>query len=320
MVDPDKVYEIIDEVRAQYPDELKQARWIVKERQEMLEEAEKEANRILEEARDRAQALANETEVVRLAEAQAADILDKARTQEREIRLGAEDYADEMLANLEVNLGKLLTAVQRGRDRLQGKVGGAPAPVAPRLRDRRRIHDGHISGRRRPDPRGARREHRGHRDDLAFDTLQVGAEMFAPTGPAHFDVTITNTGTAIIAMGTVTLPVLATCARCLVEFPTEIAAEVDGFYVAPGHDEGIPEEQEIEYIDAENHVDILPGDHGRTRARGAVRAAARRGVRRHLPDMRRRPQRRPLQLFVRNARRSSLRSSPRPADRATGRR
>jgi cell division septum initiation protein DivIVA len=125
MVDPDKIYEIIDEVRAQYPDELKQARWIVKERQEMLEEAEKEANRILEEARDRAQALANETEVVRLAQAQADDIMEKARTQEREIRLGAEDYADEMLANLEVNLGKLLTAVQRGRDRLQGKVGGA---------------------------------------------------------------------------------------------------------------------------------------------------------------------------------------------------
>ena len=122
MVDDNAIYEIIDEIRAQYPDELKQARWIVKERQEMLEEAEKEANRILEEARERAQALANEQEVVRLAESQAADILDKARQQEREIRLGAEDYADEMLANLEVNLCKLLTAVQRGRDRLQGKV------------------------------------------------------------------------------------------------------------------------------------------------------------------------------------------------------
>ena len=46
----------------------------------MLEEAEKEANRILEEARERAQALANEQEVVRLAESQAADILDKARS------------------------------------------------------------------------------------------------------------------------------------------------------------------------------------------------------------------------------------------------
>ena len=122
LVDIDKVYEIIDEVRANFPDELKQARWIVKERQEMLEEAEKEANRILEEARDRAEAMAADQEIVRRAAEQAAGILDDARAQEREIRLGAEDYADEMLANLEVNLGKLLTAVQRGRDRLQGKV------------------------------------------------------------------------------------------------------------------------------------------------------------------------------------------------------
>jgi F0F1-type ATP synthase membrane subunit b/b' len=122
IVDADKIYEIIDEIRAQFPDELKQARWIVKERQEMVEEAEKEANRILEEARDRAQSLAAEQEIVKLAESQAAEILDNARAREREIRLGAEDYADEMLANLEVNLGKLLTAVQRGRDRLQGKV------------------------------------------------------------------------------------------------------------------------------------------------------------------------------------------------------
>ena len=122
MVEVDKVYEIIDEIRASFPDELKQARWIVKERQEMLEEAEKEANRVLEEARDRADAMAAEQEVVRRANEQAASILDAARQQEREIRLGAEDYADEMLANLEVNLGKLLTAVQRGRDRLQGKV------------------------------------------------------------------------------------------------------------------------------------------------------------------------------------------------------
>ncbi len=122
MVDPEKVYELIDEIRAQFPDELKQARWIVKERQEMLEEAEKEANRVLEEAKARAESIASEQEIVKLAEQQRADILDDARAREREIRLGAEDYADEMLANLEVNLGKLLTAVQRGRDRLQGKV------------------------------------------------------------------------------------------------------------------------------------------------------------------------------------------------------
>jgi cell division septum initiation protein DivIVA len=77
---------------------------------------------VLEDAKNRADSIASEQEIVKLAEQQAAEILDNARAREREIRLGAEDYADEMLANLEVNLGKLLTAVQRGRDRLQGKV------------------------------------------------------------------------------------------------------------------------------------------------------------------------------------------------------
>lgn len=121
IVDPDAIYEIIDEIRHQFPDDLKQARWIVKQRQEMVEEGEREANRILEEAQARAQTLISETEIVRQAETRAAEILDDARADERQIRLGADDYADEIMANLEVNLGKLLTAVQRGRDRLQGK-------------------------------------------------------------------------------------------------------------------------------------------------------------------------------------------------------
>jgi cell division septum initiation protein DivIVA len=122
MVNEQKIYDLIDEIRAGFPDEIKQARWIIKERQEMIEEAEKEAGRIMEEARAQAEEAASEKEVVKLADQQAARLLEDARDKEREIRLGAEDYADEMLANLEVNLGKLLTAVQRGRDRLQGKA------------------------------------------------------------------------------------------------------------------------------------------------------------------------------------------------------
>jgi len=45
----------------------------------------------------------------------------EAKRREREVRLGAEDYADQILSTLEVNLGKFLAAVQRGRERLQGK-------------------------------------------------------------------------------------------------------------------------------------------------------------------------------------------------------
>ena len=116
------LYEVVDEMRHALPDELKQARWIVKERQEIVDEAEREAGGIIEDAKQKAESLVSDQEVVRLAEEKANEIIEAARAREREIRLGAEDYADEMLANLEVNLGKLLTAVQRGRDRLQGKV------------------------------------------------------------------------------------------------------------------------------------------------------------------------------------------------------
>ena len=96
-VDKEEIYDLLDQMRATIPEEIKQARWIVKERQEMLAEAKREAERAAE------------------------DIIEDARSREREIRLGAEDYADEILGTLEVNLSKFIAAVQRGRERLQGK-------------------------------------------------------------------------------------------------------------------------------------------------------------------------------------------------------
>jgi vacuolar-type H+-ATPase subunit H len=82
---------------------------------------DKEAERILKEAREEQNHLIGEEEVVKQAERQADDIIEDARAREREIRLGAEDYADDILNTLEVNLTKFTAAVQRGRDRLQGR-------------------------------------------------------------------------------------------------------------------------------------------------------------------------------------------------------
>ena len=101
-VDKAQAYGILDQMRATIPEEIKQARWIVKERQEMLAEAKREAERIIREAR------------------------------EEQIRLGAEDYADDILNTLEVNLTKFIAAVQRGRDRLQGRE---EAEVGSRVSD-----------------------------------------------------------------------------------------------------------------------------------------------------------------------------------------
>ena len=52
-VDQEEIYDILDQMRATIPEEIKQARWIVKERQEMLAEAKREAERIVKEARER---------------------------------------------------------------------------------------------------------------------------------------------------------------------------------------------------------------------------------------------------------------------------
>jgi cell division septum initiation protein DivIVA len=120
-VDKEEIYDILDQMRATIPEEIKQARWIVKERQEMLAEAKREAERIIKEGRDRQEQLISQEEVTRQAEREAEDIIGDAQAREREIRLGAEDYADEILGTLEVNLSKFIGAVQRGRDRLAGR-------------------------------------------------------------------------------------------------------------------------------------------------------------------------------------------------------
>ena len=62
-VDKEEIYDILDQMRATIPEEIKQARWIVKERQEMLAEAKREAERIVKEARDEQTRLISNQEV-----------------------------------------------------------------------------------------------------------------------------------------------------------------------------------------------------------------------------------------------------------------
>ena len=102
------VFEIIDEIRDILPEELRQARIIVRDRQGMIEAAEIDANRILEDAERQADQIASEQEIVRIAEAKANDIVEEAMMREREMRVGAEDYADQIFANLETNLDNRL--------------------------------------------------------------------------------------------------------------------------------------------------------------------------------------------------------------------
>ena len=136
-LDREEIYEILDQMRATIPEEIKQARWIVKERQEMLAEAKRECDRIIQDAREQAMREASQTEIVKLAEKQADDIVDDAKRKARETRLEMEDWADSILSTLELNLDKFLTAVRRGRERLHERsqetvvAGIGPEPLEP---------------------------------------------------------------------------------------------------------------------------------------------------------------------------------------------
>jgi cell division septum initiation protein DivIVA len=128
-IDREEIYDILDQMRATIPEEIKQARWIVKERQEMLAEAKREQDRLLQEAREQAVREASQTEIVKLAERQAQEILAEARRHERTVRLGAEDYADSILENLHTNLGKIMVALERGREQLAARSDERTSPA-----------------------------------------------------------------------------------------------------------------------------------------------------------------------------------------------
>ena len=109
-------------VRSLLPEELAQARWVVQRNDEILARAEEDAARTLAEAREESARLVSEQHVVREAEEEAARIRGSAEDATRGMRLEAEDYVDAKLANFEVVLRKTLATVERGRERLRGRL------------------------------------------------------------------------------------------------------------------------------------------------------------------------------------------------------
>lgn len=122
IINEGKIYDFLDKLKASFPEEFKQARWIVKERDQVLDDSRKEADRIVKEAQENANKLILETEIIKKAQREAELIIKQAETKAREMRLEVEDYIDSKLANLEATLQKLLLSIKKGRDKLSGKT------------------------------------------------------------------------------------------------------------------------------------------------------------------------------------------------------
>ncbi|MFF0204958.1 cell division initiation protein [Streptomyces sp. NPDC005017] len=116
---------MLEEVRAALPDSLAQARELIGDREQMVEQARQEADRIIEHAHAERGSLISDTEVARRSRNEAERILAEARQEAEEIRAEADDYVDSKLANFEVVLTKTLGSVGRGREKL---LGTGPGP------------------------------------------------------------------------------------------------------------------------------------------------------------------------------------------------
>jgi hypothetical protein len=117
-IDRDEVIELLEEALHRLPEEVRQARWMIKERQDFVTKTKREADELLEAARVQAERMVQRTEVVRAAEARARQLNDAAENDARRLRHETEDFLDQRLASFEILLDKLNKTVHAGRERL----------------------------------------------------------------------------------------------------------------------------------------------------------------------------------------------------------
>jgi cell division septum initiation protein DivIVA len=127
LVNREELLELIEAARNDLPEEIKQARWVVKDREELMAKARRDGEALVQRAHAERAHLVSQEEVVMAADQEAERIVAEAQEQGRQIRLEAEDYVDAKLAQYEIALEKVmgelersLGQVQRGRDKLRG--------------------------------------------------------------------------------------------------------------------------------------------------------------------------------------------------------
>ncbi|MDY3051806.1 MAG: ATPase [Ndongobacter sp.] len=129
-VDPDEIYEIIKEIRDSLPEEIRQAKWVNDEKdrilaeaneqgQEILKQARREADDAEREAQHRVEELVNDHRIMKMATQQGEEIVAKAEHTARTVREGTFAYVDEILANTQENLRRVIQELENNRGELK---------------------------------------------------------------------------------------------------------------------------------------------------------------------------------------------------------
>lgn len=129
LVNREETLELVDEALASLPEELRHARWLIKEREEYLVQARRDAEDIVEAGRVQAERMVERTEVAREARRVAQQVISQAEADSRRLRHEAEDYIDQKLAAFEVVLERTMATVVKGREQLQAVVEPLPTEL-----------------------------------------------------------------------------------------------------------------------------------------------------------------------------------------------
>ena len=128
MVHRENTLSLLDEIKAQLPIELAEAKRLVSARDEFVLNAKREADTIRKAAEEQARRLVDEQEVTRIAKAHANEIMTTTETKARELMRAANDYVDDALRRTEEAVNAALNEVRGSRSRFRN-LSTRPATV-----------------------------------------------------------------------------------------------------------------------------------------------------------------------------------------------
>jgi F0F1-type ATP synthase membrane subunit b/b' len=122
LVDIEKLRAVVDDIRLNIPNEIKQARGIVTDRANIISSAKQEADNLIRAAEEQAKAKVAEQEITRLAQEKAQEIIANAQAKSREMRKAAQDFVDDIMRRADEGLTANLGEVRKTRAALKAQV------------------------------------------------------------------------------------------------------------------------------------------------------------------------------------------------------
>ena len=122
IVERDKVLDMLDEIIAQLPVELKQARTIVESRNELIGQARREAEALIRQAQEQADRLVEEEAIYQEAKRQCQEMVLQTQNRMAELRKASNDYMDDALRRTEEAIAMSLEDVRDTRTKFKALV------------------------------------------------------------------------------------------------------------------------------------------------------------------------------------------------------